>query len=312
MEGPNFDIIPYHPRYENALAQLERESPQGNWIQLTLERDRFQSRSEVFDDFVVYLATTSQDRLIAVYAAAVVPIRVNGNTFQTGVVYDVRVARAYRKQGVAKTMLRYVRDYYLLPGQQENLITTIKSSNKAVLRVSEILKTPIYRYPFSYVTVSTHKRIKQSTMRGDPPAFEPVLFQQNERLQPFYSVTDEGLGIWNTSAMYRVRLSRLHPLIRLGISSLRRLPFDIHLPQQGDVLRFAMLFETRNASVERVNAVLQQLMNQEIDYLTVCCQPSDRIYRMLKPIAMNVYPYLLLSTFPIQAGDNVNIDVRCL
>ena len=51
---------------------------------------------------------------------------------------------------------------------------------------------------------------------------------------------------------------------------------------------------------------------KNVDFLNICCQKNDVIYKLLRPLAISIYPYTLLSNFEIAKNSEVKIDVRCL
>ena len=101
-------IIPYHPDYEASLLDLERASPQGKHIQLEMLRDHFLDRSEVFDEFGIFLALSKNGDLLGVIAGSTVSLDWNGKRERVGFVYDLRVTPSFRRKGIAKSLGRYL------------------------------------------------------------------------------------------------------------------------------------------------------------------------------------------------------------
>lgn len=84
------------------------------------------------------------------------------------------------------------------------------------------------------------------------------------------------------------------------------------MPQEGDTLQFACLYNHQPHNLSGINSVLQELENTGIDYLLVCCRKRDAIYRTLQKYSINTYGYYILTDFPVRRRDRVTIDVRCL
>ena len=84
------------------------------------------------------------------------------------------------------------------------------------------------------------------------------------------------------------------------------------LPGKGALLQFATLFDYTPENLGEINEALQLLQDHNIPYLNVCCTRHDAAYQLLKPLAMNVLPYIMLSTFAVQNGQKLTLDVRCL
>jgi hypothetical protein len=94
----DFHIIPYRPEYDAPLLELESASPQGRRIRLEMLRDHFLARSEVFEEFGVFLALSGNGDLLGVIAGSAVILERNRKREKVGFVYDLRVAPPFRRR----------------------------------------------------------------------------------------------------------------------------------------------------------------------------------------------------------------------
>ena len=309
----NARIIPYRPEYEPALKELEAKSPQGNWIRLEMVKENFLSRAKVFDRHATFLFMDAQDHLVGACSAGIVELKINGRSYQAGIPFDMKVDPTYRKQGLAKKMLLHARDHYFLPNEVMEIFSTTKSSNTAVLKLGHVLQRRIYHLPFVYLTIPVYKRLGVKPVAASDQRFFIRYFGQKEAKAPYCRYLPSGLGIWHTHKMYQVRLEKVAGVIRLSIKLINFFrPAARRLPGQGAVLRFSGLFDFRSHNLSELDQVLELLEQEGVTYLSVCCQKGDDVYRLLKPLAINVYDYMLLSTMPLYPGDKIELDIRCL
>ena len=309
----NFHIIPYAPEYEPALLNLEKKAVQGALIQLEMVRDHFLSRSVIFENYKIILGITNTGELAGAAAAAIVPVKCRDVLSKVGVGYDLKVAPRFRKQGLSKQFGKYLVEEYLRPEGIKDFMLTMKTNNLPVAKSTFIIKQKWYHYEFIYLTIPTWQRLKKNKHALDKQKLKTRLFENNETIANYFSTTSEGLGIWKTCNMYKIKLSKLHPLIKVGQKlgavfspRLRR------SPQEGDLLQFATLFNYDYSNFHQLNTVLEQLQEENIQYLNVCCQKGDFVWKALKSLAINAFPYTLMSTFETSPENKIELDVRCL
>ncbi len=306
-------IVPYSPEHEPALLQLERNAVQGRFIQLEMLRDGYLSRSEVFEKHQAYVSLNEKGQVMGVLAASVTPIWQNGQERQVGVCFDVRVDPAFRGHGLTKKMGFHANEAFYKKYSVEGLFLTLKAGNDAVYKSAKILGVELYLYPFVYLTVPTWRRIGERKAFSAQQRFQVRLTPNPAQESKFYQLFEGGLGVWHTHRMYRLRIRKLHPLLKWGQHLLNFFKKeDRQLPAEGDELRFASLFGCTTENADKLDEVLAYLQNQGIGYLSVCCAEGDFLYELFKPLSINAYPYLLLSTFPTKPGDEIGMDVRCL
>lgn len=313
MSEFKYKIIPYSESYEEALLELEKNSPQGKFIQMEMIRDCFKTRSTMFEKYQIYLAVDHKERLLGVLAAAIVPFAINGKKSNAGYCFDVRVAKHARGHGLTKKMGKYAYDHFYVPNGAPNVFLTLKKDNKAVLKSAKIVGLKLYNYSFSYLTIPTYKRLNTESFQG--PAEKLIITAPNnsKKLSTYlYEIAGE-LKIWRADLIYRLKIRKLHVSIKYLnqlLSFIRR--GHSNLPNEGEELRFAMLVYRNKPSSEEINSILSYLQQHKIGYLLVACTQNSRLLTFLKPLAINCYSYMICSTFPISQNDCIELDVRCL
>lgn len=312
MPNPAYDIIPYEPKFEQALKELERASPQGLSVQLELIRDNFLSRAIVFDQHATFLALGPNRKVFGVFSAAMVEVKLNGKMFLAGIPFDMRVAAGMRNQGVAKNLFRHAWKHFFDPHGTTAMFTTIKSSNTAVIKVAEIMGRKVYDYPFVYLTIPTFKRLRKKINLNGEQQFGVRFFGQENQLEDYREQFAGGISIWKTYKMYQVKLVKIPLMMKLGLGFVNLfVSARKRYPVEGEVLKFSFLFDCHPANLSQVNSVLEVLEKRGINYLSVCCRKKEECYRLLKPLAINRYSYSLLSSFPVGPEDRIELDVRC-
>jgi GNAT superfamily N-acetyltransferase len=312
MNAFDFEIVPYQKRYEPELRQLEIGSPQGKWIRFELIKDRFLSRAAVFGQYAGYLAIAHGDRVIGASASSIVDIGVNGRSLTVGHVFDVKVSPRFRNRGIAKAMLRHIRDHFFYPNGVTDLIATTSAANNIMTR-NGLWGGPIYQYAFVYLTVPACRRLVHFSKGTTPPRLQIHLGGDKQQLSEYVERYTGHLGLWKTFATYRMKLNKVHPLLRWGAIARNVLRLDRKpVPDSGDVLSFGTLFDLSSTNLTMTNEALSDLEDMNADFLWVCCTHRDWVYRLIKPLAIQTQPYLLLATFPLKLSDRLSIDVRCL
>jgi hypothetical protein len=312
MSQSKFHIVPYTPEFEPALLKLERNSTQGSMIQLEMIRDNFLSRSIVFENYRVYLGLTENGELAGVTAGAIVPFERNGERENVGIGYDLKVAKKFRRQGLSKQFGSHLVNQYFLSEGIKDFFITLKTNNVQVAKAAYVIERKWHYYDFIYLTIPTYKRIKEQSEYSDNQLFKLGLFSDKEDLNKYFSRLDNGLGIWNTDLMYSIKLRKLHSLMKVfqkvgNIFSSK----EKQIPGEGEILKFATLFDYNFDNFYAINEVLAKLQKANIQYLNVCCRKGDFVWDVLKPLAMNAYPYTALSTFNTNSTDKIKFDVRC-
>lgn len=313
MSELKFKIVPYSESYEEALLELEKNAPQGKFIQMEMIRTCFKTRSSMFDKYQIFLAIDYNEKLLGVLAAAIVPIGINGEKSNVGYCFDVRVAKHARGHGLTKKMRKYAYEHFYLPNGAPNVFLTLKKKNKAVLKSAKILGMKLYDYPFSYLTIPTYKRVIIKSFKGVSEKLIITAPHNTKKLDGYLNYVEGEPKIWRADLVYRLKIKKLHFLIKFFNLLM---PFftkgSTHLPKEGDELSFALLIYRETPSSEEINSILGFLQQHKIGYLLVACAEKSKLYAMLKPLAINRYLYSICGTFNMSRNDCIELDVRCL
>ncbi len=312
MNGFCYEIVPYHPEFEPQLKALEMESFQGTKIQLEMRRPSFLSRSVVFDQYQIFLALTPDDQLMGVLAASIIPLQRNGKEYKFGLCYDVRVGKKFRGNGLTKILGRYAADHFYWPHQVDGIYMTMKSTNHAVYKSAKILGLKLHSYPFEYLTIPVNANFHQVKSVKVDTQFSVNLLSNEENLGGFVQPIEGGHFLWHTHHMYQIRIRKLHWTVGLGIHLMNTFKSPQNkIPIEGDELRFSLFCAQPITDRLELVPILDLLQKAGVNYLIVVCKKNSELYRTLKPKAINAYPYLLVSTFPIHENDELVVDARC-
>jgi hypothetical protein len=312
MTNLPYQIISYEAKHNELLMALEKLTPQGKKVKLEMLRPNFLSRSEIYEQYSVYVAAT-KDSVAGVAAVTIVPIKHEDVSMQAGFGYDLKVAPAYRKKGLAKEFGELVVDEYLTDNNISNYFITLKTGNEGAAKCVFIIPTEWYDYNFIYLTIPTFKRIKPLATSNKNQLLSTELLGRPANAEDYIIETKSGLGIWKTYNSYQLKISDMPFYMNIGakvanlfVSKERKIPI------KGDVLKFATLFNHNPENIVHINEALEILQNKNIQYLNVCCTKEDMAYQLLKPYAMNSLPYTMLNSFGVENGHHLTLDVRCL
>lgn len=313
MNALEYNIIPYEVKYEPDLLALEKNSPQGKWIQLEMVKESFERRSQTFEKYQIYLAIDLNGELLGCLAASIVPIIVNGRKSDVGYCYDVRVANHARGHGLTKKMGRHAYKNFWLPNKVVNVFLTMKKGNEAVYKSAGALGQKLYTYPFFYLTIPTNKRLKSKQSQLLSEKLTVTSKFCNEALDSFFYTFKGELKVWKANLIYHLKIRKLHFVIKLANNVLGFFhAYGKQFPKESDELCFGILIYKTMQKNEEINTVLSALQKQDIGYLLVACSNKSNMYSRLKPLAINCYGYEICSNFPLNPNDNVSLDIRCL
>lgn len=312
---PEFLIKEYSQEFEHKLLALEKESVQGGWIKLKMIRPSFKSRSEVFQNHQIFTAVSSQGEIQGVSAGSIIPIVMNGRTFNIGIGYDLRVSKRWRKMGLARQFGRHLIESYFKKSDVHHFITTAKKDNAAVLKAALGIETEQWTdYRFQYLTVPINRLYDIKSPNQKAQNFSIGLLSEKERLHKFYTIHKKsGIGIWKTFETYHLKIVRINPAVKLLIKLKNLLQHSTSvLPKEGDELRFVTLFNINNDNISALPGLKDDLQKMYVHYCNIICRKHDPVYEACKKIAINAYEYMLINTLGIKPDDYVTLDVRCL
>ena len=305
-------IVPYHPSYDNSIAELEQKIWQGRLIRLKIIKENFLSRAHVFKHYHSYLALDKKNQVIGTAVNAHTQISINQQLHDCSMGFDVKVDPAFRNQGIGRKLAQQVIRTSNAEGIRKHM-TTMKSSNTPVIRLLSKAIARLWFYPFVYLTIPTHLSIESKSITDNQQQFKVSLFNP-EGLDDYFKSFNGGLACFFTHKLYRLKIDKISPLYKLSLQMARRLqPSKYeHLPTENDEMKFASLYNHTSENIESLNKVLKYLQQNNINFLQVCCSKRDSLYKYLKKYSINTYSYTLISDFKLSTNDKVVLDVRCL
>jgi len=309
----SISVIPYSSIYDAEIQQLEKATNQGMKIKLQILKNHFLDRSLVFKKSFPCIAVDQQEKLIGTCIGAQTDLIVNGDSFDAGFAFDVKVHPLYRNKGVARMMAKYIySNFFKAEGLQKNF-TTLKRSNIPVLKLSAKAVGKIWLYDFVYLTIPTKIKIKAPIKDKSTVKLSIKLFQQENLSSLYYTNFVDGLGCFHTHKLYQLKIEKLSWLYRQGLGMLKKVNFKYSfLPKENEIMLVATLYNHTAHNIESINNVLDYLDKKDIKYLLVCCRKKDSIYNYLKKYSINSYGYYILSDFLLSDKDEVGMDIRCL
>jgi hypothetical protein len=310
----SYRIIEYAPKYDVFLEDLDKRSLQGRRIQLELVRDHFLSRAIVFEDYRACILLDKSGMPAGAGASAIVPMLLDGRTYRAGFGFDLKVLPEFRHLHLASHFAAYTLENHFKPGGCTLYFLTSKKSNEEIMRHILTPLFPVFRYDFVYLTLPTGRPLKPARKQGNPQRFFVELLSNAGGLQPYYEITDSGLGIWYLDKCYRLRIRYIHPLLHLLTRAggwLKKQWSEI-IPRVGGEMRMAALYNLTADRLPSVEACLPRLAAQGIQYLLVCCQRNDVVYHFLHPSSINTYDYNIMGSENFADHATLTMDVRCL
>ena len=314
MTNPDLHIIPYTPERQNDSSLMEKDITQGRFIQLEILKDHFLDRAKVFQDYYVNLAAKNDNQIIGNAIGAKTTLKINSNQFDAGFGFDAKVIAAFRKNGVAKMLAKDLYKNFFRPRGLHNCFMTAKLNNGPILKVVSKALSKVWLYPFVYLTIPTGINVKGRPENGiEHQKFSVALFDRTA-VKDLYTYDPAGLSYLHTWKIYQLKVKKVNWFYQNGLAVAKKLGRNLykHLPARDAILSFATLFDHNGHNIEHINLVLNDLRKKGIDYLLVCCQKNDGIYKFLKSSSINTYNYCIVTDFAVNNDDAVTIDVRCL
>ncbi|MBL7696998.1 MAG: hypothetical protein JNK79_02530 [Chitinophagaceae bacterium] len=315
MSTAGYDIVPYSEDRADQLLQFERGIVQGKRLQLEIIKDHFLDRARVFKHSHALVALSDGQEAIGSLIGAETILEINGDQIHAGFAFDAKVTTGSRKRGIGRQLAKELyRTFFEPTGLKQNFMT-VKKENTAVWMLLSKLLSKVWVYDFVYLTIPASSRLQNTiSENGGTVDFGVKLFEPDELSRDYYRECAGGLGYLNSHKLYRLRIKKISPVLKLSITLLRKLRPRKYgsAPHEGEILSFATLYGHTPANIGGINTILEEIENNGIGQLLVCCRKGDAIYRALKKTAVNNYNYCIVTDFPIGANDHVYIDVRCL
>ncbi|WP_299700371.1 GNAT family N-acetyltransferase [uncultured Pontibacter sp.] len=308
-----FRIIPYRLEHEQALLEIERQSPQGFMVKLEILRDHFLSRAALFDDYAAYVVLGPDDQVLAGGVGAQVPMLINGELHQTGFGFDVLVDPAVRNRGIGRDLATCVRKRFFEPKGLKPQFTTLRAGNLTMLHLLSKSYRDTYLYEFLYLTFPTARTLRVENTAIGEPIFGASLLSDSENLNNYHEVTESGIGLWHTHQVFQLKVKSVSPVLSGGLwLGNRFIRTNKYVPLVGSVLKTTTIFNLTQDNIHTLPEVSLQLYQQGINYMQICCQPNDAVYHALQKSALNAFSHYIVSTQELNPDEPLKLDVRCL
>ncbi|TXH21201.1 MAG: hypothetical protein E6Q95_04220 [Chitinophagaceae bacterium] len=314
MTLQNIHIIPYDESLHEDVMFMEKGISQGTGIQLEILKDHFLDRAKVFCTYYSNLAMVGKKTIGAAIGAATTLV-VNGENLDAGFAFDAKVMPSMRKKGIGKLLANDLYKNFFRPNGLEKCFMTAKLTNIPILKMVSKAVVKVWFYQFVYLTIPTSARIdKKNISKERKQQFAIGLFNANNNDKSYFTLFEKGIGYFHTWKMYRLRVKKINWIYKQGIAVLKIIAPSRYkkIPSEGNEFSFATLFNHNSGNINSVGEVLNDLKNQGIHYLLICCKKNDAIYNYMKPYSINTYNYYLVSDFCLKDSDSVSLDVRCL
>ena len=255
----------------DALLQLEAQSPQGTGISIIIDRDDYFYRSQIHDNSKVLIAE-EHDKLVGIMAYAIKDIFIEGQRERAAYFYDLRGEATYRRS-MKRGLFRLWRT--AVEGMEEAgasfIYGHVKVDNLDSMNVATKLKAK---------PIATFDILSLPSLKGQAPDLDPhldTLAEETEKigelvgtrnlkscdfpdaymrgaelgyLRGIFRIEKEGsmaqLSAWDLSSIYRGRVLRMPMSLRLlagvlnPISTVLPVP---RIPRVGEQIKYLQLFD---------------------------------------------------------------------
>ena len=302
------NIVPFSPRYEHDVAQLDASSVQGNLVKMRMNKPWIHSRAAVFEDHHTILARVGGET-VGYMSGAKTGLTLNGVPHEVCVGFDAKVGTAYRNKGIFKALSTHLMEYYAERGVRNVMITT-KANNKSIRSIVHKQFVRCWTHKFVYLTLpTTRKIIKQRT--GSEPKFS-IEYQRPGTQDPDYIRNFKGFEVYNTYKLYQLELIEMPFILEKAVQLANWFCRKPVYPTPEKPMKIGTLFNISDLEPEGYNRAMETLCHQGVGYVNVCCTEGDFIFNTLKKKAISRYDYYLVSTLELSPDDRIKIDVRCL
>ncbi|GGG15268.1 GNAT family N-acetyltransferase [Pontibacter amylolyticus] len=312
-KNKGFKIVPYRPEHEQALLEIERLSPQGFMVKLETVRPEFLSRAALFEDHTAFVAVGPEARVLAGVTAAQAPMRIKGELQQTGFGFDVVVDPTVRNRGIGRELATCLRKRFFEPKGLTRQFTSLRAGNLTMLNLISKSYRNTFLYEFLYLTFPTARTIRVENTAIGEPIFNVSLLSDSDKLSDYYEVTESGLGLWHTHQVYQFKVKSVNPVLSGGLwLGNRFIRTNKYVPLVGSMLKTTTIYNLTQDNIHTLPEVSLQLYKQGINYMQICCQPSDAVYHALQKSALNAFSHYIVGTKELNPDEPLTLDVRCL
>lgn len=308
-----FKVVPYRPEHEQALLAIEHQTPQGFMVKLETVRSKFLSRAALFEEYTAFTAIGPDEKVLAGVTAVQAPVRINGELLQTGFGFDVLVDAAAQNMGIGQELATCVRKRFFEPKGLTRQFTTLRAGNLTMLNLLSKSYRNTFLYQFLYLTFPTARTIRAENANIGEPTFSVSLLCDGDKLSDYYEVTAGGLGLWHTHQVYQLKVKSVNPVLSGGLwLGNRFVRTNKYVPLVGSMLKMTTIFNLNQHNIHTLPEVSLQLYKRGINYMQICCQPSDAVYHALQKSALNAFSHYIVSTVELKPAEPLTLDVRCL
>ena len=310
----------------NALLQLESQSPQGTGISIVLDRDDYFYRSRLHENSTVLIAE-EDEKLVGIMAYAIKEVFINGEREKAAYFYDLRGEASYRRS-MKRGLLRLWRA--ALQGMEEAEASFIYGHVKADNNDSMNISAKVGARPISSFDI-----LSLPALQGQAPSLNPhldALDEEVERLSSlvgtrnlkpcdFHAAYTRGakfgylrgifrveqggsiaqVSAWDLSSIYRGRVLRMPISLRVLAGVLNPLSTILpvpRIPRVGEQIKYLQLFDPvcqGKQGTKLLKDLIQQIRRMAyadgIDILTLFVYTDDPLSRLPKFFPEKVLHY---------------------
>ena len=288
----------------DALLQLEGQSPQGTGISIIIDRDDYFYRSRLHDNSKVLIAE-EHGKLVGIMAYAIKDILVEGQRERGAYFYDLRGEATYRRS-MKRGLFRLWRT--AVEGMEESgamfIYGHVKADNKDSMNIAskvggvpiaafDILSLPSLRGQAPDLDPHLDSLVEETAMIGEQvgtrnlkPCDFPDAYMRGDKLGYLRGIfrIEEGdsmaqLSAWDLSSIYQGRVLRMPLSLRFlagvlnPISTVLPVP---RVPRVGEQIKYLQLFDpiARGRNGQKLLKTLIQKMrrmayNDGLDIITL-------------------------------------------
>lgn len=259
----------------DALLQLEAQSPQGTGISIIIDRDDYFYRSQLHDNSKVLIAE-EHDKLVGIMAYAIKDIFIEGQRERAAYFYDLRGEATYRRS-MKRGLFRLWRT--AVEGMEEEgasfIYGHVKADNKDSMNISIRMKAePIAAFDI----------LSLPSLRGKAPNLNPhldTLAEETEEIGALVGTRNLKSCDFPDAYMRGAKLGYLRGIFRIEKEdSMAQLSaWDLSSIYRGRVLRMPLSLRLLGGVLNPISTVLPvpriPLVGEQIKYL----QLFDPIHR---------------------------------
>jgi hypothetical protein len=304
-------IEPYRPDLEPEILAIENTAIRGSLINMEIVRDSYIRRAQVFQSYGSYLGFNEKGKLVGAIIGTKVPLKINGKEFKAGFGLDLQVLPAWNNKDTGRHLTDYlVRNFFYQHNLTKNFIT-LKVSHNPVMKLGESMFKKYTFVNLNCLVIPTRTRITGKLTIEKSVSFSIDLMDQHYKFPELISSFKGGLSAWHSHKLYKLRISKIHPLARIATAIVSLLSKKKY-PSNGDEIKTATLFNLNRENIVHINDALDYLEKNEVNYINVACQKNDPVYTLLKTYSIFTYDNYIVADFPLRPNDKITLDVRCL